>query len=279
MGTKILLTGANGMLGAAIKRQLASFDLHPYSREQLDITSREQVMDCIQSIHPDYIINCAAYTAVDQAENEPYKAFLINHTAVRFLAQQAQAVGATLIHFSTDYVFDGLASTPYQIDHSTSPINVYGDSKLQGELAIKEYNERYYIFRTSWLYGPSGKNFLNWVRTTPQQELQVVDNQIGSPTSVLDLALFIKFVIENDPARYGIYHYANQGEMSWYAFAKAIIKQLQLPKSVVPIQEFKTRAVRPAYSVLDCSQTEYIFKCNILGFQKSLSRICRDLMS
>jgi dTDP-4-dehydrorhamnose reductase len=276
MGIKILLTGAKGMLGAAIKSQLASFDLHAYSREQLDITSRKQVMDCVQSIHPDYIINCAAYTAVDQAENELDNAYLINHTALIFLAQQAQAVGATLIHFSTDYVFDGLATTPYQIDHSTSPINVYGDSKLQGELAIKEYNDRYYIFRTSWLYGPSGKNFLNWVRTTPQQELRVVDNQIGSPTSVLDLALFIKFVIENDPARYGTYHYANQGEMSWYAFAKAIIKQLQLPKSVVPIQEFKTRAVRPAYSVLDCSKTQDVFNTPIDSIETALENVLKN---
>jgi dTDP-4-dehydrorhamnose reductase len=273
---KILITGGNGMLGTALSEQLKDHDVYSYSSREFDITCPFQMDEKIKSLRPDYIINSAAYTAVDLAETEQEKAYIINALAVEKLAQVARQYGATLIHFSTDYVFDGNASTPYLPSHPVAPVNAYGASKLAGEKAITQVHGKHYIFRISWLYAPHAKNFFRWVVESEQQELSIVNTQTGSPTSALDVADFIKHLIQNDPCNYGVYHFTNQGEMTWHAFAKAINEKLDLGKTINPVAEFKTAAKRPAYSVMDCEKTERVFDYQIPTIEEGLEEVARQ---
>lgn len=261
------------MLATAIKNALSGYDVYAFSSQELDITCPQILHKNIATIRPDYIINCAAYTAVDLAETEEEKAFKINALAVEKMAQIAELYRATLIHFSTDYVFDGNVSKSYAVNHPTRPVNIYGASKLAGEKAITQVNGKHYIFRISWLYAPYGKNFFKWVAGTDVKELKIVNTQTGSPTSAIDVANFINHVIDNDPKNYGIYHFTNQGEMTWYAFAKAINQKLDLNKMINPIATFKTAAKRPAYSVMDCEKTESIFNYSIPSISDGLDRV------
>jgi dTDP-4-dehydrorhamnose reductase len=270
---KILITGANGMLGTAVKAVLQDQELFCFSSKDLDITCSFQLDQKIKHLRPDYIINCAAYTAVDLAENEQDKAYKINALAIQKMAQIAKQYNATLIHFSTDYVFNGTATTAYLPSQETDPINVYGASKLAGEKAITQIGCNHYIFRISWLYAAHGKNFFKWVAGTDMKELSIVDSQTGSPTSALDLADFIKHLIQNDPKNYGIYHFTNQGAMTWFDFATAINKKLELGKKIHPVAEFKTAAKRPAYSVMDCSSLQNILDYTIPSIEEGLDRV------
>lgn len=270
---KILITGATGMLGTAITAALKDYNLFLFSSKELDITCSFQLDQKVKNIQPDYIINCAAYTAVDLAETEKEKAFKINALAVQKMAQIANQYDATLIHFSTDYVFNGETTAPYKPNQETDSINVYGASKLAGEKAITQIDGKHYIFRISWLYAPHGKNFFRWVAETDMKELNIVDSQTGSPTSAIDVATFIKQVIENDPATYGVYHFTNQGEMTWYAFAKAINQKLGLSKTIQAVAEFKTAAKRPSYSVMDGQKTEQVFNYVIPSISDGLDRV------
>ncbi len=270
---KIIITGANGMLGIAISNALVNHQLFRFTSKELDITCTHQFHKKVAQIKPDYIINCAAYTAVDLAETEQEKAFKINAIAVEKIAQIAKQYNATLIHFSTDYVFQGDANQPYTVDHDTDPINVYGASKLAGEKAITQIAGNHYIFRISWLYAPYGKNFFKWVATTDQSQLNVVNTQIGSPTSAIDVASFMKHVILNEPKQYGLYHFTNYGAISWYDFAVMINKKLELGKEINPIDIFKTAAKRPAYSVMDCSVTQNIFDYKIPSVEKGFDKV------
>ncbi|MDP5077815.1 MAG: dTDP-4-dehydrorhamnose reductase, partial [Nonlabens sp.] len=235
--------------------------------------------EAVATFKPDYIINCAAYTAVDSAESNKERAYAINATAVEKLAQIANQFGATLIHFSTDYVFDGNATTPYRVNYPTAPINVYGASKLAGEEAIRRTGSAHYIFRVSWLFAPHGKNFFRWVAETDMEELNIVDSQTGSPTSALDVAAFIKHLIKNDPAVYGTYHFTNTGSCTWFAFAKAINDKLSLNKKINPVASFKTAASRPTYSVMDCSETEKTFDYKIPSIEDGLEHVIKSYKS
>jgi dTDP-4-dehydrorhamnose reductase len=270
---KILITGANGMLGTAIKAALQEQELFCFSSKELDICCSFQLDQKVKNIRPDYIINCAAYTAVDLAETEQEKAFKINALAVQKMAQISKHYKATLIHFSTDYVFKGDAATPYETVQETDPINVYGASKLAGEKAITQIGCKHYIFRISWLYAPHGKNFFNWVAGTDMKELKIVDSQIGSPTSALDVAAFIHHVLKNDPTAYGAYHFTNQGAWTWFDFAQAINNKLDLGKKITPVAEFKTAAKRPAYSVMNCDKTEGVFDYQIPSIEDGLDEV------
>ncbi|EAS20686.1 dTDP-4-dehydrorhamnose reductase [Flavobacteria bacterium BBFL7] len=276
---KVIITGANGMLGTAIKKALSAQDVYAFSSNELDITCSQQLHKKIAAIQPHYIINCAAYTAVDLAETEQEKAYRINALAVQKMAQIADQYDATLIHFSTDYVFNGDAATPYTSNQETDPINIYGASKLAGEKAISQVNGKHYIFRISWLYAAHGKNFFNWVAGTDLEELNIVDSQTGSPTSALDVANFINHLLNNDPANYGVYHFTNQGEMTWYAFAKAINQKLDLGKNINAVAEFKTIAKRPAYSVMDCGETQRVFDYEITSVENGLDEVVRKSTS
>lgn len=272
---KIIITGATGMLGTAITSALQGHDLYTYSSKELDITCSFKLDQIVKNIKPDYIINCAAYTAVDLAETEEEKAFKINALAVQKMAQVAHQYQATLIHFSTDYVFNGTATQPYLPLQETDPINVYGASKLAGEKSITQVNGKHYIFRISWLYAPHGKNFFKWVAGTDMKELKIVDSQTGSPTSALDVSSFIKHLVKNDPETYGVYHFTNQGAMTWFEFAIAINKKLNLDKIIHPVTEFKTTAKRPTYSVMDGSNTIKVFNYKIPTVEEGLDEVAR----
>ncbi|PRP67776.1 dTDP-4-dehydrorhamnose reductase [Nonlabens agnitus] len=254
-----MIIGAGGMLGISMVHELAGFDVVALEKEDLDITCYSKVRQQLLKHQPEYIINCAAYTAVDLAEREPEKAHKINGSAVGMLASLAKQINATIIHFSTDYVFDGKATEPYKPTDPVNPINVYGQSKLLGEILIKRSGAKHYIFRISWLYAPHGKNFFKWVLENDLEEMKVVDTQTGCPTSALDVASFVKHVIENDPKKHGTYHFSNEGSMTWYAFAKAIIKQAGLNNKITKTNKFSTLAKRPDYSTLDYSLIKKVF--------------------
>ncbi len=271
-----MITGAGGMLGTTICNELKDVEMHAFKSRELDIICVQQLSKTIARLKPDYIINCAAYTAVDLAESNPEIAHRINHHAVEKLAELAAQHNATLIHFSTDYVFDGTAKTPYLPQDSTNPINVYGKSKLLGERAIERSGTNYYIFRLSWLYAPHGKNFFRWVMENDQDEMKVVDNQIGSPTSALDVAQFINHVVHHDPKNYGSYHFTNVGSMSWFAFAKAILDKTSSSKKLSPTNHFKTAAVRPNYSVMDTTSTAVTFQYTINSTRTALDHVLRS---
>lgn len=277
--SRIIILGAGGMLGMCMVEQFKDHELLAYTSKSLDITCTHALHERIAAFKPDYIINCAAYTAVDLAETEQQRAFAINATAVAKLAQIATHFNATLIHFSTDYVFNGRATTPYTVNQPTAPVNTYGASKLAGEDAIRLVNASYYIFRISWLFAPHGKNFFRWVAETAMEELNIVDSQTGSPTSALDVAAFIAHLTKNDPQKYGTYHLTNAGSCSWFAFAKAINDKLLLNKNINPVAHFKTAAVRPIYSVMDTTETATVFNYELTSWETALDQVIRHYKS
>ncbi|MBW4613038.1 MAG: dTDP-4-dehydrorhamnose reductase [Desmonostoc vinosum HA7617-LM4] len=263
MDKSILLIGSNGQVGQELQKILTPYgNLISVARPTIDLTQPDTLRSVINRHQPQIIINAAAYTAVDKAESEPELATAINATAPLILAQQAQKLGAFLIHISTDYVFDGKAYTPYQETDDTNPLSVYGKTKLAGELAIQETCTHHLILRTAWVYGIFGKS--NFVKTmlrvgAERQEIRVVADQIGSPTWAKDIANAIAQLIPQLTLEIsGIYHYTNSGVASWYDFAVTIFEeaqQLGLPlkiERIVPITtaQYPTPASRPAYSVL-----------------------------
>ena len=254
---QVLVTGANGQLGNSIKRISPNFkDLKFVFTDvaDLDITSSEEVNTFFESNALDYCINCAAYTAVDKAEEEVDKAFLINATAVKNLAEACQTTGAVLIHISTDFVFDGTKRTPYTEEDTPNPLSVYGKSKLKGEEYVQEICDRHFIVRTSWLYSEYGNNFVKTMLRLAEtrKQISVVNDQIGSPTYAGDLAEFILKVISSESTAYGLYHYSNSGAISWYDFAVEIFRQFGKEIDVQPIKtkDYPTAAKRPKFSVL-----------------------------
>lgn len=256
---RFLLTGAEGQLGKAWRRlaQAERLQLEAFSRTQLDITQPELVRETARRVRPEVIVNAAAYTAVDKAEEEPERAFAVNAEAVATLAEVANEVGALLVHVSSDYVFDGTSHKPYREQDPTNPLSVYGKSKLAGEEAARVARD-HLIIRTSWLFG-SGWNFVEAIRKqlyAGAQELRVVADQRGRPTYAEDLAWAMLKLVEKG-AR-GVIHVANHGFASWAEFAAEIVKLLGLSVPVLPITsaEAGRRAPRPAYSVLDTSRFE-----------------------
>ncbi|WP_125666445.1 dTDP-4-dehydrorhamnose reductase [Paenibacillus baekrokdamisoli] len=251
---KVFITGANGQLGAELANlSINGLDIKGLGRDGLDITSLEQCRHVISEYRPDVIIHCAAYTAVDKAESEPEEAFRINSEGTYNIAASAKECGAKLCYLSTDYVFDGQGKLPYEENDSTNPQSVYGKSKLAGELAVASLLSRYFIVRTSWVFGKYGHNFVHTMLklANDQQSLKVVSDQIGSPTYSLDLAHFLLQLVQTE--NYGIYHASNTGSCSWYDFAQAIFKQRALSIKVEPCltEEFPRPAPRPSYSVLN----------------------------
>ncbi len=273
MKKKVLITGAGGMLGKQLLTTLNDFEVIPLTREQLDITCTATVHRVFKKHQPDYVINCAAYTAVDQAENEPVNAYKINYRAVENISNKARMIGATLIHFSTDYVFDGTSNIPYQPTDAAKPINVYGRSKFLGEQSIRRSMSMYYIFRISWLYASHGKNFFRWVLDNDLEEMRVVDHQKGCPTSAVDVSNFINEVVTNDPQKYGTYHYCGGEAMSWYSFAKAILNNAGVSKKLNPTDSFPSAADRPEYSVMNCDQTKQVFNTQLYTVNESLNQM------
>lgn len=280
----ILVTGANGQLGNEIRRRSkASANRYIFTDvAELDITDAEAVMRLAQKERPSVIINCAAYTNVDKAEDDEQTAHLINCTAVANLASAAKAVDAVLVHISTDYVFDGCGCTPYTEDAEVAPTGAYGRTKLAGERAVAESGCRYVIIRTAWLYSSFGRNFVKTMRTlTGEREaLQVVFDQVGTPTYAGDLADAILHIVEEE--RYnkcGVYHYSNEGVCSWYDFAKEICTMSGNGCNINPCHsnEFSSKVARPHYSVLDKSKIKQTFGLSIPHWKESLAKCIEEL--
>jgi dTDP-4-dehydrorhamnose reductase len=250
---KVIVTGAQGQLGTDMVHLLADqeFEVYGFGREELDITNFDQVKQVITEVRPDVVIHAAAYTKVDLAESEQKKVFFINANGTRNVAVASEAVGAKLVYISTDYVFDGKAKEPYNEYAPTNPLSVYGKSKLAGEQFVRKLLSKFFIVRTSWVYGKHGNNFVKTILRLAKErdELIVVHDQVGCPTYTLDLANCISELIQTE--KYGVYHVSNSGHCSWYEFAKAILDETGIKVKVNPCttKEFPRPAPRPAYSV------------------------------
>ncbi|MBW4552662.1 MAG: dTDP-4-dehydrorhamnose reductase [Aphanocapsa sp. GSE-SYN-MK-11-07L] len=288
--SQIVLLGAEGQVGKELQQALALVGhLTALSRRDLDLSDQDQIQNYLAAAHPTVIVNAAAYTAVDRAEQEPDLADQVNAIAPALLAQAAQSLGAALVHLSTDYVFDGENSSPYLESDSTRPLSVYGQSKLQGEENIRQLCDRHLIIRTAWVYGAYGKG--NFVKTmlrlgAERTELRVVADQVGTPTWARDLAQAIADLIPKlDAGLLGTYHYTNSGVASWYDLAIAIFteaKRLGYPlqvERVVPITtaDYPLPAQRPAYSVLNTHKITARLGSPPPHWQQSLNQMLQDL--
>lgn len=281
----ILITGANGQLGREMRRLLEGdnrFAPTYTDVDELNITDMDAVDQMVGSLQLDYIINCAAYTAVDHAEDDEDTAALINAQAVENLASAAARHGVRMIHVSTDYVFDGEGNRPYREEDAPHPVSAYGRTKLAGEQALQRLlPEQSVILRTAWLYSPHGKNFVKTMLELgrSRDSLRVVYDQLGSPTSATDLARAIITVMCADEWHPGIYHYCNEGAVSWYDFTKAIHRLAGITTcDVQPClsHEFPAKAHRPAYSVLDKAKFKTTFGTTIPYWEESLEELINN---
>ncbi|WP_300725210.1 dTDP-4-dehydrorhamnose reductase [uncultured Bacteroides sp.] len=280
----ILVTGSNGQLGNEMRLAAADSRNHYIFTDvaELDITNREAVMKMVQDEKVNVIVNCAAYTNVDKAEDDYDMADLINNKAAENLAQAAKAVDATLIHVSTDYVFKGDKCTPCQETWETDPLGVYGITKLAGEKSIEATGCKFLIFRTAWLYSPFGKNFVKTMQnlTATKDSLKVVFDQVGTPTYAGDLASIIyKVTEENMLDKQGIYHFSNEGVCSWYDFAKEICELSGNTCDIQPCHsdEFPSKVKRPHFSVLDKTKLKETFGVNVPYWKDSLKKCIAEL--
>lgn len=281
---KILITGANGQLGSELKvlsKDFSQFEWIFTDREELDLCDLENLTSELSKINPQFIINCAAHTAVDRAEAEIELSDVLNHQAVGIMAKWCQTNEAKFIHVSTDYVFDGTASNPLTESASTGPINVYGQTKLAGEIACMRENPNAIIIRTSWVYSSFGANFVKTMSRLMQERdsLSVVNDQIGSPTYAGDLAQAIMTIITHQHWQAGIYHFSNEGEISWHEFALSIkeIGGFDCLVSGIPSSAYPTPAKRPQYSLLDKTKIKNTFGVLVPDYKESLSR-CMELL-
>jgi dTDP-4-dehydrorhamnose reductase len=283
----ILITGCNGQLGSEFKVIAKDFPYFSFTFtdvEELDITDYKQVENYVTHHEPDVIINCAGYTAVDKAEDEPEKAMWLNRDAVANLARACDLYDCYLVHISTDYVFDGKNSRPYNEEDIPCPMTVYGLSKLAGEEALLSCLQKGMIIRTSWLYSSFGSNFVKTIlrKSAELGTLNVVDDQVGCPTYARDLAAAILEIMPKalSMQQVEIYHYANEGECSWYEFAKAAVELAGIPCQVNPVtsDKYPQKAARPAYSVLDKTKMKDQTGITIPHWKESL-RECLDVMS
>jgi dTDP-4-dehydrorhamnose reductase len=302
MRPRILLTGKTGQIGSQLHRLLPQLgEVIAPDRKELDLSDSDAVSRFVRDVRPELIVNAAAYTAVDAAETDQAKAFAINAEAPGILAQEAENLGAMLVHYSTDYVFDGLKQTPYSESDSTNPINVYGKTKLAGEKAISASGASHFILRTAWVYSTMGRNFLLTILrlATERQELKVVSDQVGAPTLAEDIAVATIQILNQtfNPSagmrlgNSGIYHMTASGEATWYDFAKAILERASvascdlpwlvsathgrplIARDVVPIStdEFRSPTRRPAYSVLSNLRLTETFSFALRDWRDQLS--------
>ena len=276
----LLVTGSSGQLGQCLRQLLLSAtDISCYfaAREDLDITNSDELQQFFSDHNFDYCINTAAYTNVEKAESEQKEAFLINAEGAYSLAKACKKHNVVLLHISTDYVFDGMAKTPYQEQDRTNPLNVYGASKLKGEQHIVDTWKKHFIIRTSWLYSQYGQNFLNSMLQFAKQKkaLTITTQQKGTPTNANDLAQVLVTIIKTGNARYGVYHFSNQGEATWYDFAKAIFKATGEIDTVnlAKTEHYATFAKRPSYSVLNCNKLKDTLGITYRNWEDSLKQI------
>lgn len=284
-GKLLALIGSKGMLATAVRSCASNeWEVVPLDLPEFDVTDPSVVNSVLGKLSPEVIVNCAAYTNVDGAESEEPLAMRVNGDGPGNLARISSQLGATLVHVSTDYVFDGMKTVPYREDDPVAPMSAYGRTKLAGERAIVENGlERYYIIRTSWLYGPNGKNFVETIArlAMEREELRIVADQVGSPTYTLDLARTIFALLSAGESRapFGVYHYSNEGQCNWYRFACAIVDQLKqqgLPvkvRKILPIRtdEYPLPAKRPPYSVFSKAKVAASTELAIPDWRESLA--------
>lgn len=257
---RVVVTGAAGQLGQDVLLELERKNHQAFGadRQQLDITKEEDVLAFISEVKPDVILHCAAYTNVDAAEENEEAAYQVNAAGTEYLAKAAKQIGAKMLYVSTDYVFDGTASEPYEVDEPTKPLGAYGRTKLAGEQQLQKHLDEFFIVRTAWVFGIHGNNFVKtMIRLGKERgEVGVVHDQVGSPTYTVDLARFMVELMETE--KYGIYHATNSGICSWYEFAVEIFKQADLKVTVNPLtsDQFPRPAARPKYSVLSKKMIE-----------------------
>ena len=309
MKPSILLIGTNGQVGRELNKMLPRVgEVTSLDRQQLDISKGDEIRGAIRRLRPALIINAAAYTAVDKAESEPALARAINAEAPSVMAQEAKTIGALLVHYSTDYVFDGKKTTPYEENDPTNPQNVYGKTKLEGERAIQASGARYLIFRTAWVYAAEGRNFLLTILrlATQREQLRIVCDQTGAPTWSREIARATTDVLSRilekkdsprSPADFsGIYHMTAAGETTWFDFAQAILEQSRtidagapwfasatnrlplITRQIIPIPatEYPTPASRPAYSVLSNERLARTFSVRLPDWQTQLHSMFTD---
>ena len=280
----VLVTGANGQLGNEMRLMAQNSSYHYIFTdvEELDITDFNAILQTVKEKEIQIIVNCAAYTNVDKAENDFDIANALNNIAVGRLANVAKAQNATLIHISTDYVFNGNNHIPYTEDDITDPIGVYGKTKLAGEETIKKVGCNYIILRTAWLYSKWGNNFVKTMQklTLEKDSLSVIFDQIGSPTYAKDLAHAISLIIERNMLnQQGIHHYSNEGVCSWFDFAKEICELSGHNCNITPIhsQEYPSKVTRPHYSVLDKTKFKETFGIPVPYWKDSLKKCINEL--
>ena len=289
---KILLTGKTGQIGEELNNIVDDLgNLITVDKEQLDLSKPNSIEPVILDINPDIIINPAAYTAVDKAEEEPDLAMTVNALAPGLLAKAARKVGAGLIHYSTDFVFDGCSEIPYKEEDPPNPLNVYGKTKLAGEKAIAEVGVPFLIIRTSWVYSLHGKNFLRTIKKLAEEKdiIQVVDDQIGAPTwarsvalkthQILKQCLNKKWLETKDPSLSGIFHLTCQGNTSWHGFAREVLNMSNTSKNIkliaIPTSDYPTPAVRPPNSLLNNEKIQKVFGLGMPHWEDAL-KDCMD---
>jgi dTDP-4-dehydrorhamnose reductase len=301
LGEKILLTGATGQVGGELSKTLKLVgDMVAPERAMMDLANSDSIRETIRAIRPRWIVNPGAYTAVDKAESEPHLAYAINAEALKTIGEEAHALGAGVIHFSTDYVFDGSGNEPYAETDTVGPVSVYGASKLAGEKALAESGAGYMIFRTSWVYGTKGKNFLLTILKLARERetLKIVADQHGAPTWSRDLARMTAQVIQDCEAAArekglkavlsdasGIYHAAGSGETTWFGFAAEAV-QLQQERApgvrfaaveAIRTAQYPTPAKRPLNSRLNCSKLMERFGWTMMDWRDSLREVLSEL--
>jgi len=277
---KILVTGANGQLGSEIKEladNYPNFDFVFTDIEDFPLDKEQEIRNNFNRIQPDIVINCAAYTAVDKAEQDQVTADAINHLAIATLATLCHNTGAKLVHVSTDYVFDGTSAIAYIETDIPNPKSVYGVTKLAGEIACLKNCPESIILRTAWVYSEFGNNFVKTMLRlmTERDSLSVVNDQVGSPTYAADLAQVILTILDSSKWESGIYHYSNAGKISWYDFAKDIkeITQKTCDIKGIPASSYPTPAERPAYSLLDKSKITAVYGIEPIDYKISLKKM------
>ena len=302
---KILLTGVNGQVGHALKTKLAEyeglsqFEILALSREQLDLTKAQDIRRIVRDIKPDLIINPAAYTAVDKAESEPELAYAINATAAQILAEEAARLNAALIHFSTDYVYDGTKSSIYVETDDVNPVSIYGKSKLAGEEAIRAVCLPHLILRTSWVYGAYGKNFLKTILrlAAERDSLRIVGDQFGAPTSSESIADGVVQLVQawqpQQENQSGIYHFTNTGETSWHGFSCEIVNEYNRLSAAknwpalkvgvknidsITTADYPTPAARPENSRLDNTKLKKALNAALPSWQAGLQQVMQTLV-
>lgn len=274
----ILVTGSNGQLGQELQQLAPQFSNYHFiftTRNELPFIDQALLLDKLQQIKPDYIINCAAYTAVDKAETDSDTAFLVNSIAVATLAEYCRSASCKMVHISTDYVFDGNSPVGYRETDAVNPVNTYGASKLRGEQLCIDKNPAAVIIRTAWVYSEFGNNFVKtMIRLMKERDsLNVVSDQVGAPTYAADLAIAIMHIIASPNWYPGIYHYSNSGKISWFDFASAIKTKTGSACIIHPVPgtSYPTPAKRPSFSLLDTSKIRETFNLMIPDWNSSLN--------